>query len=53
VPRAEAVQGLLDELDRMLAWVQDRARCDTPKQREDLAGVFRSARHELERKLPG
>jgi hypothetical protein len=52
VPRPEAVQGLIEEIDRMLAWVRDRARCDTPKQRDDLSGVFRSARHALAQKLP-
>lgn len=42
-----AVQALLTELDRMLAWVRDEAHCDTDKQRADLRRIFEDARQAL------
>jgi hypothetical protein len=44
---AEAITGLVGRLDRMLAWVGQEARCSTERQRDRLAGIFRSARAEL------
>ena len=41
----------IDHLDRMLDWVEKQARFATDKQREDLTGIFRSARKELERRM--
>ena len=52
-PRPAAVERLLAELDRGLQWVQEKARCETPKQRDDLAGIFRTARNALLQKRPG
>jgi hypothetical protein len=45
-----AVAGLISHLERMLAWVEREAHCETDKQREHLAGIFRSARDELARR---
>lgn len=49
---AEAARRLLDELDALQDWARDRARCETPQQRERLANVFFTARAELLRRLP-
>ncbi len=49
----DAVQRLVKELDDMLRWVEEKARCDTPAQRDRLAGVFRAARTALLGRLPG
>jgi hypothetical protein len=45
-----AVAGLLAQLDKMLQWVERQARCENERQREHLAGIFRSAREELARR---
>lgn len=34
---------LLDVLGDMLRWTEEKARCDTPKERQRLAGVFQAA----------
>jgi hypothetical protein len=53
VPRKPAVadpqvaQGIAAHFDRMLAWVETQARCETPKQRERLANVFLQAKQKL------
>lgn len=44
---------LTDHLDKMLAWVETEARCETDRQREHLAGIFQSARQELLRRGGG
>jgi hypothetical protein len=45
-----AIAGLVEHLDRMSAWVEREARCTNDRQREHLAGIFRSARAELLRR---
>ena len=44
-----AVAGLLGHLGKMQTWVEREARCGD-RQREHLAGIFRSARDELARR---
>ena len=46
-----AVQRLLDELDAMLRWAKEKARCETPRDRERLCHVFEEARTILAKKL--
>ncbi|HXG11054.1 MAG TPA: CehA/McbA family metallohydrolase [Gemmataceae bacterium] len=48
--REEAAAYLMRHIDRMLDWVQNEARCDTAKQRDDLLTIFQSARQELLRR---
>ena len=40
-------KSLQGHLERMLEWVQNEARCETDKQREDLARPYELAREEL------
>jgi hypothetical protein len=47
----KTVQHFSSELDRMLRWANEKARCETPAQREKLAHVFEAARTELRKKL--
>jgi hypothetical protein len=49
----ETAGGLASHLDNMLEWVRERARCETDKQRQDLAAIFESARQELLRRQGG
>jgi hypothetical protein len=48
---ADAIQHLMSELDTMLRWVEEKARCDTPAQRERLADIFRTASGELRKRV--
>jgi hypothetical protein len=50
-PAPGAVRSLIAELERMLDWVREEARCETDKQRDDLAAIFQDACHELRRRL--
>ncbi|HLN30881.1 MAG TPA: CehA/McbA family metallohydrolase [Gemmataceae bacterium] len=43
----EAATMLMDQLDKMLDWSLRKAHCDTDKQRENLAGIFREAKQHL------
>jgi hypothetical protein len=45
---SKAAAGFMDDLDTMLEWVARAGRFETDKQRERLAGIFRSARKVLE-----
>jgi hypothetical protein len=47
----EAVRTVTELLDRTLKWVERDALCETPKDRERLANVFREAKQVLLRKL--
>jgi hypothetical protein len=38
---------LTEQLDRMLTWVKNEARCENDRQRADLANIFQSARQAL------
>jgi hypothetical protein len=40
-------QAIAAHLDEALAWVQNEARCETPKQRERLANIFLQAKQKL------
>jgi hypothetical protein len=48
-----AVADLVGHLDKMLGWVERKARCANDRQREHLADIFRSARAELLRRQDG
>jgi hypothetical protein len=45
-----ALSVLLNDLEGMRTWVQQEARCETDKQRQDLLDIFTSARQELLRR---
>ncbi|MBI1829895.1 MAG: hypothetical protein HYR84_00425 [Planctomycetes bacterium] len=47
----QVVRRFLDELDRMLQWAKNEARCETAAQRERLCHVFEEARTVLAKKL--
>jgi hypothetical protein len=47
----EPVERFLQELDRILQWVDEKAHCETTSQREKLAHVFEEARTALRKKL--
>lgn len=48
-----ALQSLLDELDAMLRWAREKARCPTPHDRERLVHVFEEALAVLAKKRSG
>jgi len=48
---AESLNRLMTDLDAMLRWAKEKARCDTPAQRERLCHVFEEARTVLAKKL--
>jgi hypothetical protein len=50
---AAQVAPFVAALDGMLDWVAHEARCETDRQREHLAGVFRDARQSLLQRQTG
>lgn len=50
-PDAETITPLDNVLKRTLDWVLKMARCDTEQQRQQLAGVLKTAQHELQRRI--
>ncbi len=48
---ADMVERRLNDIDRMLCWAKEKARCDTPQQRERLCRIFEEARTVLAKKL--
>jgi hypothetical protein len=49
--RPSSIRRLQSELDAMLAWAREKARCTTPRDRERLCHVFEEARTILAKKL--
>jgi hypothetical protein len=47
----ETLGRFIKDLDQMLEWVRSRARCETDKQRQHLAGIFTTAREVLRQRL--
>jgi hypothetical protein len=50
-PSAESLEPLLLAIDQTANWVEQKANCETDRQRAHLLGVLRSAREELLRRL--
>jgi hypothetical protein len=47
LPEPDQLRVLIGHLDQMLAWVENKARCETDQQRLRLGGIFQNARDNL------